>query len=128
MLVRFFIFFVILIFIFVFALIGVNCAGNFVVNEVEGVVTAKERVCRGSGESLSCNYEVRTEALDGGPGEVFANRDSLIHWKFDSADVQNNLREGRAYRFTVTHWRIPFLSMFRNIIEYDSLDVPAARQ
>lgn len=74
-------------------------------------VLDKERVCSTSSEGSSCEYRVYAE------GETFKNGDSLLFTKFDSADIQGRLQEGDSYDVTVVGWRIPFFSMFRNIIE-----------
>ena len=49
--------------------------------------------------------------------EVFENTDSFLMWKFDSSDVYNNLEVGNTYTVKVNWYRIPFLSMYRNILE-----------
>lgn len=69
----------------------------------------KERVCEG-GDS-GCRYLVFTDE------EVFENRDSFLHFKFNSSDIHGQLNEGEEYTATVIGWRIQFLSMYRNIIE-----------
>ena len=50
-------------------------------------VKDKERIVTGSGSTLSSKYLVYAE------GEVFQNSDSLWYWKWNSADVQNELEE-----------------------------------
>lgn len=74
------------------------------------IITGKERVATGSGDSLSHKYLVFTEH------ETFQNTDALFHLKYSSSDIQGKLRDGRAYDLEVYGWRIPFLSMYRNII------------
>ena len=49
-------------------------------------------------------------------GEVFGNKDALFHLKFDSSDIQGRLSEGESYRAKVYGWRVPFFSMYRNIV------------
>jgi len=48
---------------------------------------------------------------------VFVNEDEFFKWKFNSADVQASLEVGKHYEITTVGWRIPFLSMFKNIIK-----------
>lgn len=50
--------------------------------------------------------------------ESFTNSDSVLAFKFNSSDVQRQLREGQEYRLLVTGFRIPVLSMYRNILDY----------
>ncbi|MFW6001845.1 MAG: DUF1523 family protein [archaeon] len=52
-----------------------------------------------------------------GKDEVFSNRDSLLKWKFNSSDIQRDLKEDNTYEVEVYGWRIPFLSSYRNIVE-----------
>lgn len=52
-----------------------------------------------------------------GEDEVFENTDSYIFWKFDSSDLYRDLEKGESYRVKVSGWRVPFLSMYRNIVE-----------
>ena len=74
-------------------------------------VTGKERVITGSGDSMSSKYLVFTET------ETFKNTDSMIFGKWNSSDLYSKLREDQQYKATVAGWRIPFLSMYRNIIK-----------
>lgn len=53
--------------------------------------------------------------------EVFENTDSLIYGKWNSSDYYNKLEKDKTYRFKVCRMRIPFLSMYRNIIEYSEV-------
>lgn len=74
-------------------------------------VKDKERIMTGSGDTLSSKFLVYTD------GEVFENTDSPWYWKWNSADIQNNLEVGQTYTIKVYGWRIPFFSMFRNVVE-----------
>lgn len=49
-------------------------------------------------------------------GETFKNEDSLIQLKFSSSDLQGKLKRGKAYTCKVNWFRVPVLSMYRNII------------
>ncbi|TFZ81629.1 hypothetical protein [Candidatus Macondimonas diazotrophica] len=72
-----------------------------------------ERVCRSSGESQSCGYEVYTDQ------GVFSNEDSIWHGKFNSGDLQASFVEGATCRITAVGFRIRVLSMRKNIIKAD---------
>ena len=47
----------------------------------------------------------------------FTCSDSVYHGKWASGDLFNDLDKGVEYKFKVTGYRIPFLSMYQNIIE-----------
>lgn len=59
-----------------------------------------------------------------GRTEVLENRDSLSWAKYNSHDVQHNLKVGGKYKLLVTGWRVPFFSMTRNIAIADELEPP----
>lgn len=82
---------------------------------VDIVVVDKDRITTGSGDSMSSKYLIFTEA------ETFENTDSLTRWKFNSSDIQGQLRVGEAYQVEVYGYRIPFLSQYRNIVEVESV-------
>ena len=69
-------------------------------------VSEKERIMSRN----SSKYLVFTES------EVFENSDSLMRWKWGSSDLYGELKEGATYKADVYGWRIPFLSMYRNIV------------
>ena len=73
-------------------------------------VTEKERITTGSGDSLSSKYLVFTES------EVFENTDNLFLLKFNSSDIYRKLEIDETYTVKVYGWRVPFLSLYRNII------------
>lgn len=70
-------------------------------------VTEKERITK----KETSYYLVFTD------GEVFKNEDSLLQLKFNSSDVHSQLKVGGTYSCKVNWFRVPFLSMYRNIIE-----------
>ncbi len=72
----------------------------------------KERITTGSGDSLSHKYLIMSDT------EVLENTDSLWYMKFDSADTQARLKRGKTYRLKVYGWRMGWISIYRNIIEY----------
>lgn len=49
---------------------------------------------------------------------VFQNTDSLINWKWGSAEFYNDLKVGKTYDLKVSGYRVPFLSWFPNVVEY----------
>lgn len=70
-------------------------------------ITEKERIHDGDEDK----YLIWTE------GEVFENTDSLVLGKFNSSDIYGKIQENETYECKVYGWRIPFLSMYRNIID-----------
>lgn len=48
--------------------------------------------------------------------ETFSNEDSLLFLKFNSSDLHGKFGEGKAYDMKVQGWRVPFLSMYRNVV------------
>lgn len=70
-----------------------------------------ERIVESSGEETNSKYLVYTN------DEVFENTDEFILWKFNSSDIQNQLAQADSVNLEVIGWRIPFLSMYRNIVE-----------
>lgn len=83
--------------------------------EIEITVTDKERIVEtsGSGEdqSVDSKYLVFTE------NETFENTDVTFLGKWNSSDVQGQLRVDHTYRVKVYGWRVGFFSMYRNITE-----------
>lgn len=80
-------------------------------------ISSKERITTGSGESISSKYLVYAS------DEVFENTDSFLYGKFNSADIQNMLKNDSTYICTVAGWRVPFLSMFRNIVDVEYTNI-----
>lgn len=69
-------------------------------------VSEKERVVT----SESSKYLIFCEHI------VLQNTDSLWYWKWDSSNVYGNLKVGEQYELDVYGLRIPFFSMYQNII------------
>ena len=83
----------------------------FTEETVEILVTDKERIVENSEDRVTSKYLVFSEA------EVFENTDSFLFFKWNSSDLQGQLTPGHMYRVRVYGFRVPFLSMYRNIIE-----------
>lgn len=77
-------------------------------------VISKESIAQSEGGHT---YRIGTEECG-----VFENTDSTLDWKFNSADLQNDIKEGETYNFTTRWWRAPILSMFPNIVEYELVE------
>lgn len=105
-------------------LIGALCSfipERVVVETVVGVVTDAEisRVTDNSADQ----FLVTVEKADGST-EVFEVDDAFWWLKFDATDRYFALKQGGQFKLTVTGWRIPFLSTFRNIVEFEEVNPP----
>lgn len=99
--------------VFFVAVIGANVVIHFTTQEtVSALVTDKERVTTG-GEKPSSKYLIFTEK------ETFENVDTLLAFKFNSSDIYGRIAIGQVCVFDVVGFRIPFLSMYRNILTAD---------
>lgn len=67
----------------------------------------KESVSSGDGHE----YRVYTDK------GTFKVGDSLVHLRFNAADVYGKIQKGQTYQCKVYGWRIPLLSGFKNILE-----------
>lgn len=86
----------------------------------------------GSEETMTCTVEEKDRAKNSDGGSdmrlytkecgVLQVGDALPRGHYDSADVYADIDEGKTYEFTTVGWRIPFLSMFPNVIEYHAAD------
>ena len=47
---------------------------------------------------------------------VYENVDSILRMKFNSADVYGQLQNGKTYMCDTYGWRVPFFSMYPNIV------------
>jgi hypothetical protein len=96
-------------------LIGASVIIHFAtMDTVTGVtVTGKERITTGSGQSMESKYLIFTDR------ETFENVDSVLGWKFNSSDVYGRIAAGQVCTFDVAGFRIPILSMYRNILTAD---------
>jgi hypothetical protein len=75
------------------------------------IIQDKERVVTGSGDQQSSKYLIFTDQ------ETFENVDSWLALKFNSSDVYGSIIEGSTCEFTVTGFRVPLLSWYRNILD-----------
>ena len=80
--------------------------------QVSFTVTDRERIQTAE----SSRYMIWAD-MPNGSSEVFENTDSILSLKFNSADLQGRMREGNTCDATVNGFRVPFLSMNRNILE-----------
>lgn len=50
--------------------------------------------------------------------ETFKNVDSLLSLKFNSSDYYGKINRGQTCTFKVNGVRVPFMSMYRNILDF----------
>lgn len=83
---------------------------SYRLSEAETTITIESKdIKAGVGDG---KYLVWTES-----GGVFSIQDSAMYWSFDSSDRYGELEIGKTYRVKTAGWRIPFFSMYPNIIE-----------
>ena len=95
---------------------AVSVRGSFNDTEYIVTVTDKERVYDENGSK----YLVFTEDSEGNI-LVFENTDNMFRGKFDSSDMQGELKERHTYKITAIGYRISFLSMYQNIIAVEEV-------
>ncbi len=77
-------------------------------------VTGKEAVKSDKSSTYLIFTDVTTYEVD----------DSLVYWRFDSSDVYGKIQIGKTYTATLQGYRIPFLSMYQNLIDLKEVPNP----
>ena len=101
---------IVLVAAMILTFIGLEVAYYQTAETVKFTVTDKETTITSHGENVSSKYIVFTE------NETFENTDLLFEGKFNSSDIQGKLKRGETYTAKVYGWRVPFFSMYRNIV------------
>lgn len=99
-------------------MIGGCATHTFVRTEYENcLVTDKESITEGDDHRylIYCKTE-------SGETKVFENTDQLIYGKFDSSDKYADIEIGERYNFKVSGIRVPFLSWYENIVEFEEVE------
>ena len=110
---------ILVILIFVVSLFF-GAIGSFNDHEYVITVTDKDRIYTGSEDDRESKYLVFGDAEDGS-SLVFENTDSVLRLKWNSSNVQGTLKVGNTYKVTVVGYRVPFLSMYENIIKVEEV-------
>ena len=113
-------FVIVMIAIMLVSLIGQEAIFNFNDTEYTITVTDKERIYTGSGNSSSSKYLVFGDDQNGN-SLVFENTDCFIRGKWNSSNIQGQLKEGNTYKVTVVGYRVSFFSMYQNIIKIEEV-------
>ena len=100
--------------------IGYEAIFSFNDTEYTITVTDKERIYEGSGDISSSKYLVFGDD-ENGNSLVFENTDCFIRGKWNSSNIQGQLKEGNTYKVTVVGYRVSFLSMYQNIIKIEEI-------
>ncbi|AUR89240.1 TMhelix containing protein [Vibrio phage 1.121.O._10N.286.46.C4] len=82
-------------------------ASHLSVDQVTFTVTEKERITT-SKESYYLIYDGT---------DAFKNVDDMWQLKFDSTRLYSTLTVGATFTCTKNFWRVPFLSMYENLLE-----------
>ena len=113
-------FVVIMIAVILVLSIGYEAIFSFNDTEYTITVTDKERIYEGSGDTSSSKYLVFGDD-DNGNSLVFENTDCFIRGKWNSSNIQGQLKEGNTYKVTVVGSRVSFFSMYQNIIKIEEI-------
>lgn len=100
--------------IFVFGLIVEPLWENSNERTITATVTDKHP-SPDSGEYLIFCVDALGETI------VLRNEDSLLKGKFNSSDFYGKIEIGKTYKFTIVGSRVPFLSMYPNIISFSKV-------
>lgn len=109
-----------LILVIIVGFLAIEAGLNFNDTAYDVTVTRVERVVTTENGEIDSKYLVYCEKADGGV-IVFKNTDNILRGKWNSSDIYGRIKEGNSYRFTVIGVRIPFLSMYQNIIKVERL-------
>jgi len=105
-----FILIIVIIFAIVFA-IGFNI--NWYYSQTVITITVENKDIKAGDESSK--FLIWTKE-----NEVLENTDSFLFGKFNSSDLYGKIEVGKTYKVLVAGWRIPFWSMYRNIIRFEN--------
>lgn len=109
-----------LIILMIFGAGYTNWSYSFNDHDVVVTVTDKDRIV--DFDTNESKYLIMGEDENGNP-VVFENTDNFIRGKFNSSNFQAGISIGKTYRLTVVGERIPYFSMYENIINYEELNI-----
>jgi hypothetical protein len=102
----------VIIVIIIIAILGNLVLFNFNDTKHTITITDKERIY----ENDTSKYLIFGEDQYGNV-LVFENTDCLIRCKWNSSNIQGQLKEGHTYDITTVGYRVPIFSWYQNIIE-----------
>lgn len=97
--------------------LGVAIVGSIIPHTMKNTytVTITDKQVKRSNDSDKYLIYTKTD----GKTRVFKNTDSLLEGKFNSADVYAELEIGKTYDIETYGYRIPFCSMYENIVDVE---------
>lgn len=90
------------------------------VEHTEFCVQEKQVMTSGGGK----NSSVHSKYLIFTDKGVYENGDSIWFWKFNSSDVYGQLKVNQCFKAKTNWFRVPFLSMYQNIIKVEQIERP----
>ncbi len=100
-------------------------AFNFNDTQYIVTITGKDRITESlkdsDGNSKTSSKYLVFATDKNGNSIVFENTDSLARFKFNTSNIQGQLKEGHTYKITVIGYRVPFLSWYQNIIKAEEV-------
>ena len=111
------------IFIAFILLLAVSYELIFSFNDTEYIITVtdKERIYEKDDDGDSSSKYLVFGDNENGDALVFENTDCFIRGKWNSSNVQGQLKEGNTYKIVVIGYRAPFISMYQNIIKIEEI-------
>jgi hypothetical protein len=104
--------------------------GSLIATAVIGCGVCSGAYYWGSDETQTCTVEDKDRSTSDGTSVyrvytedcgVLEVGDAMLRGNFNAADDYAAIEVGETYEFHTIGWRIPFLSQFPTIIEYESL-------
>lgn len=107
------------------AIVFLGAMSSFNDTEYTVTITGKDRITESSKDSDG-NYKTSSKYVvfaddENGNSLVFENTDCFFRLKFNSSNIQGQLKVGHTYRITVIGYRNPFLSWYQNIIKVEEI-------
>lgn len=94
-------------------------AVNKVLNERDVVVTVTDTGIKNTLKNSRYLVYCKDENNE---TKVFEITDSIFKFRFDSSDVYPNILPNHTYRFTICGKRVPILSWYPNIYDYEIIE------
>lgn len=99
------------------AMICISLFASFNDHSKVVTITDKERIYEKQGDTGKSYYLVFAKDENGNV-VVFENTDTIWRAKWNSSDIQAALEIGKTYEVELIGFRVKFLSMYENVIDY----------
>lgn len=100
--------------------IGNMALTSFNDHTLVATVTDKDTVSRHHKKSNKAIYYVFCTDESGSQYKL-RNKNTLIRGKFNSFEMYNAIEVGKTYRFTLIGYRIPIISPYENILDFEEI-------